>query len=42
MRGIVLALREPRRATLVEHFIERPHLVEVLMAPYCRARRGAY
>ena len=42
VRGIVLAPREPRRATLVERVIERPHLVEVLTTPYCRARRGAY
>ena len=26
VRGIVLALREPRRATLVEHVIELPSL----------------
>ena len=33
VRGIVLTPREPRRATLVEHVIECPHLVEVLMVP---------
>jgi hypothetical protein len=42
VRDIVLAPREPRRATLVERVIECPYLVEVLTAPYCRARRGAY
>ena len=42
MRGIVLTPREPRGATLVEHVIECPHLVEVLTSPYCRARHGAY
>ena len=32
VRGIVLTLRELRRATIVERAIECPHLVEVLTA----------
>ena len=36
MRGVVLALREPRKASLVEHVIELPSLVgRFLWCPMC-------